>query len=185
MTDREIIKLYYERNEKALSETDKKFGKYCLKTASRILKDDADAEEACNDALYKVWQSIPPDDPDDLGAYLCRITRNVCVDRLRASDAEKRGGGEIPLILDELDECTSNMRSAEDEYMSGELTKTLNGLMKKLPKRQRDMFVSRYTLAYSVSEIASAFGCGENDVRANISKARKKLIELLRGIDLS
>ncbi|MBQ1847636.1 MAG: sigma-70 family RNA polymerase sigma factor [Clostridia bacterium] len=185
MTDREIIKLYYERNEKALSETDKKFGKYCLKTASRILKDDADAEEACNDALYKVWQSIPPDDPDDLGAYLCRITRNVCVDRLRVSDAEKRGGGEIPLILDELDECTSNMRSAEDEYISGELTKTLNGLMKKLPKRQRDMFVSRYTLAYSVSEIASAFGCGENDVRANISKARKKLIELLRGIDLS
>ena len=185
MTDREIIKLYYERNEKALSETDKKFGRYCLKTASRILRNDADAEEACNDALYKAWQSIPPDDPDDLGAYLCKITRNVCADRLRIAGAEKRGGGEVPLIFDELDECTSSMRSAEDEYISGELTKIINGLMKKLPKRQRDMFVSRYTLAYPVSEIAAAFGCSENDVRANISKSRKKLIESLKGVDLS
>lgn len=180
MTDKEIIGLFFQRKESALREAEKKYGKYCLSAAMRILDCDEDAEECVNDAFYKAWQHIPPDDPSDLGAYLVKITRNVSVDRLRASAAEKRGSGEIPLIYDELDTCASDMRSAEDEYISNELSKSINGFLKKLPKRERDMFVSRYSLAYPVSEIAAAFGCSENSVRAILSRARAKFKEFLK-----
>ena len=178
MNDPSIIRLFFKRDESALSETDAKYGAYCKSVAARILGSDEDAEECFNDALYKLWQTIPPKKPDDLGAYSAKVTRTTAIDRLRASGSAKRGS-HITEYLEELDDCVSISPSAEDECLSKEFSSALNRALSKLSGYQRDMFISRYVLMYSAEEIAETFGISENAVRANLYKARKKLYELL------
>ncbi len=178
MNDAAIIRLFFSRDESALTETDKQYGAYCKKVAFRILNSDADAEECFNDVLYKLWLAIPPKKPDDLGAYSARVTRSAAINRLRAEGAGKRGAA-VTEYIEELGECVSGAPSAEDECISKEFSESMNRALGKLSKYQRDIFVSRYVLMYSEKEIAAAFGIGENAVRANLSKARKRMFELL------
>ena len=182
MNDSAIIRLFFKRDESALTETDKKYGAYCRSVASRILQSDEDAEECFNDVLYKLWLSIPPKEPEDLGAYSAKVTRGTAIDRLRINGADKRGA-QVTEYIEELGECVSGAPSAEDEYISKEFSDSMNRCLGRLSKYQRDMFVSRYVLMYSEKEIAAAFGIGENAVRANLCKARKRLFELLSKED--
>ena len=174
MTDREIINLLFERDQSALSALELKYGKYCRSVAMNIINDPYDADECMNDALLAVWNKIPPNRPDDLGAYLSLIIRNIAVSRLRKISAEKRGEN-LPLIIEELDECLTNAKSAEDECVSNELKEALNRFYKTLPVKERDVFMSRYLYAYSLYEISEAFHITENYARTMLLRTRKKL----------
>lgn len=107
MEDREIVNLYWERNSNAIKETASKYGGYCKAIAKNILGNNEDAEECVNDIYLNTWNSIPPNRPNVLSTYLGKITRNLSFDRFRHRHADKRGGGEIELVLDELGECVS------------------------------------------------------------------------------
>lgn len=115
MEDREIVNLYWERNSNAIKETASKYGGYCKAIAKNILGNNEDAEECANDTYLNTWNSIPPNRPNVLSTYLGKITRNLSFDRFRHRHADKRGGGEIELVLDELGECVSGADSVEQE----------------------------------------------------------------------
>ncbi len=108
MDDKEIIKLYFGRHEEAISETEKKYGRYCHYIARNILGNDEDSEECVNDTYLRAWESIPPACPENLAAYLGKITRNLAIGRYREKYSKKRGGGETAIALDELSECIAD-----------------------------------------------------------------------------
>ena len=172
MNDDKIKELFQKRDQNAISETAKKYGDYCFITANRILQSEPDAEECVNDAYLAVWNRIPPEDPADLGAFISKITRNIAVDRVRHLSAAKRGGGETEQIVTELDECCG---SAEDIAINKELISYLRRFLKRLPKRDRDIFVSRYYFGYSTDVIASRTGYSEEYIRTILMRARQKL----------
>ena len=176
MNDKEIIALFNSRDERAVAELQSKYGDYVKTVSYRILGDSRDADECANDAYLAVWNSIPPDSPDDLGAYVFRICRNLSVDRLRQNTSKKRSA-DIVSISNELDECVGE--SAEDAYIKGELKTAINTFLKTLKKRERDIFLLRYYFSYSGKEIAGRFGMDEDYVRVVLSRTRKKLKEFL------
>lgn len=182
MTDNEIISLFNARNERALSAMSEKYGSNCSRIARNILKDDQDAEECVNDTYLKVWESIPPEHPDSLCAYVAKVARNSAIDRYRSNRSEKRGGGEIPLILDELAECISdNSSSVEETAEYHAMLDAINEFLETLSEERRIAFVSRYTLCESVKSIALRLGVTPNNVAVNLDRTRKKLVEYLKG----
>lgn len=178
MNDGDLKKMFFDRDENAIKEADKKYGGYCFSVAVRILNSDPDAEECVNDAYFAAWNRIPPEDPSDLGAFLAKITRNTAVDRVRRLTAEKRGGGSITQVLSELDECCG---SAEDAFEERETLRALKRFLKRLPKRDRDVFLCRYYFSYTVGEIAEKSGYEEDYVRTILSRTRKKLRKMFEG----
>ena len=115
MEDAKIVQLYWDRNELAIPVTADKYGSYCASIANNILDSREDAEECVNDTYLNTWNSIPPNRPNILSTYLGKITRNLSFDRFRHRHADKRGGGEIELVLDELGECVSGADTVEQE----------------------------------------------------------------------
>ena len=184
MTDREIVELFLRRDESAISAVNKKYGAYCREVAMRILNNISDAEECVNDALYAAWNTIPPHRPDDLGAYMSALTRNISVVRLEKIKAAKRGGGETDLVIDELEDFFADTNTPESVMMTKEFAKLIEKFLKSLPKRERNVFLSRYYYAHTYAQIASALGTGENHVRAILSRTRKKLKAFLSKEDM-
>ncbi len=179
MTDRDIIDLYIKRDERAIAESQKKYEDYCYSVAMRILGDSCDAEECVNDTWFIAWERVPIEKPDNLGAYLSRITHNTAVARLRKQTAEKRGGGEMPLVFEELSECLPGSDGADSPVLLNELAASVNRFYETLPKKHRAIFVARYYSARSFAAIASAAGTSEANVRMILSRTRKKLREHL------
>jgi RNA polymerase sigma-70 factor (ECF subfamily) len=179
MTDKQIIELFFSRSETALSEIEAKYGAFCRDVALRILNDRRDVEECLNDTWLAAWNAIPPERPKDLGAYLAGVTRNVAVKKLRAHTAEKRGGGETPLVAEELEEVLAGSRSAEDEAVSNELKNALERFYKTLPAKERNIFFGRYFCFYSLPDIAETFHTTENYVKTVLARTRKKLKKFL------
>lgn len=116
MRDEEILRLYRERSEEAITETQRQYGALCGAIARNILQNGQDAEECVNDALHRAWCSIPPEEPRSLAAYLGRITRNVALNRLEKQNRQKRGGGEITLIWEELGEMLPDRDTPEQHW---------------------------------------------------------------------
>lgn len=174
MNDKEIIALFNLRDQRAVTELKTKYGDYINTVSYRILGNRSDAEECVNDALFSVWNTIPPENPKDLGAYVFRICRNLSVDRLRHSTAAKRSA-DVVSLSEELAECDS----AEDEYIRGELKNVINAFLKTLKKRDRDIFLCRYYFSYSTKDISDRFGLGEEYVRTVLSRIRAKLKDRL------
>ena len=172
MNDKEIISLFLARDENAIKETEKKYGDYCRAVAVRILNSVLDAEECVNDAYFAVWNRIPPEKPKDLGAFVSRITRNIAVDRVRADTAGKRGGSGEDLPVDELDGCCE---SAESVFVAKELAAAVNKFLKRLPKRERDIFMNRYYFCRKTSDIADSCGFDEDYIRTVLARTRQKL----------
>ena len=182
LTDREIIGLFNERNERAIAVMSEKYGGNCSRIAKNILKNDQDAEECVNDTYMKVWESIPPEQPESLCAYVAKVTRNSAIDRYRSERSEKRGGGEIPVILDELAECISdNKNNVELTAERHELLGAINEFLETLPSERRIAFVSRYCLCESVKSIAQRLGITQNNVSVNLGRTRKSLMGYLKG----
>lgn len=186
MEDSEIVALLTERSEQAVSAVSQKYGRYCKKIALNILQNNEDADECVNEALMRLWNSVPPNSPPVLPLFLARIVKSVAYDRLRYSQREKRGGGETALVLDEIAECVSGNTSVEDELEQKELQAAINGFLKRLNAKHRRMFLLRYWYCFSVSEIAERLGTSENSVSVTLNRVRRKIKEYLtkRGYDI-
>lgn len=179
MEDSRIIELYWERDQSAIPVTAEKYGGYCTSIARNILENDEDTEECVNDTWLGAWNSMPPHRPGMLSTFLGKITRNLSFNRRRRSNAEKRGGGELPLVLDELGECVSGRDSVEGEYDRKELLNAINGFLDGLSPEKRAVFVCRYWYADRVGDIAARLGMTENHVSVTLTRLRRKLREYL------
>ena len=174
MEDDEIIELYWQRNADAISETAGKYGAYCFAIAEHILHNAEDSEECVNDAWLRTWNAIPPQRPAALRVFLAKITRNLAVNRFHARNAEKRGGGEIALVLDELGECLGGA-DAEAAFEARELRQCIRHFVRSLPEREGNVLVRRYFFAEPAADIAKRYGLSENNVMVILSRTRKKL----------
>ena len=173
MEDQQIIRLFFERSEQAITELSRKYGALCFQIADNILDDPQDAEECVNDALLGAWNSIPPQRPDPLRAYVCRIVRNLSLKKLRANSALKRSS-RFEVSLSELEDCIS-AHSLDEQLAAGELSAQINAFLAALRRDDRVMFVRRYWFAQPLSEIADAFGTTENNVSVRLGRIRRKL----------
>lgn len=180
MDDRKIIELYYARDELGLKKTDEIYGKYCRAIAKNILGSDEDAEEVLNDTLLRAWNSIPPEEPKSLKSYLGTLARNISFDRYRKMKAEKRGGCEVAVCLEEAEEFLADTKSISEEYEKRELTKFLNEFLHSLPERECDIFVRRYYYCDSTADIGKRFALKESNVLVILSRTRKKLKKALQ-----
>ena len=173
--DQKIIELYVGRSEQALSETAGKYGRYCLSIAYGILQSHEDAQECVSDAYLTAWNAIPPRRPADLGTYLGKITRNLSIDRLRTRNRDKRGGGEVPLALEELEEVVAGSDSPENEAVRKELTAALNRFLAGLTQQERYVFVRRYWYLDSLGDIAEKTGLSGSKVASMLFRLRGRL----------
>ncbi|MDO5400729.1 MAG: sigma-70 family RNA polymerase sigma factor [Eubacteriales bacterium] len=180
MCDEEIIRLYLDRNELAISATSRQYGSYCTAIARNILGNREDAEECVNDTYLNNWNSIPPHRPAMLSTYLGKITRNLSFNRYRQSRAEKRGGGQMPLILSELDECVSGQTDVEQLYQQKALIAEIDRFLEGLEPGKRQLFVRRYWYAQGVRTIARDLGMTENNVSVQLSRMRQQLKSYLK-----
>ena len=179
MEDREIIALYFARSEDAISETDKKYGKYCHYIAYRILNDNEDAREIVNDTYLKVWDTVPPKNPSPFKSYLGMISRQFSINAYIQKRRQKRGG-QIPLMLVELAECLPAESSPADETEALAIRDALNRFIRSLPEQTQKVFVRRYWYASSIDEIAKEYGMNKNSVGVTLMRTREKLREFLK-----
>lgn len=175
MEDNAIIRLYWDRNDQAISATSEKYGHYCKAIAKNILGSEEDAEECVNDTYLNAWNSMPTHWPEQLATYLGKITRNLSFNKYKRNRAEKRGGGEITLVLDELADCVSGADNVEQIIDRLELKKAVNSFVKGLSAKKRNLFVRRYWYADSVSEIARDCGMMPGSVSKALERTRKQL----------
>ncbi|MBR6006705.1 MAG: RNA polymerase sigma factor [Clostridia bacterium] len=174
MDDRELIELYFARDESAIKLTADRYGKYCFAIANNILASSEDAEEVVNETYLRAWNAIPPQKPAVFRLFLARITRNLSLNRYEKRNAKKRGG-EAELALEELSECTAGSVSVDGELMKHELEKAVNVFLDGLPERERSIFLRRYFRFESNAEIAERFGISVNNLAVALSRTRKKL----------
>lgn len=175
MEDNHIVDLYWKRNSDAIMESSKKYGNFCYCVANNILHNQEDAEECVNDTWFRAWNAIPPTRPKSLRMFLAKITRNLSFDRFAAKSSQKRGSGEIDLVLDELSECIPANSDVASEYEYKELCLFIQQFAEKLPLKDRSIFLQRYFFANTVADIAATLGLSENNVMVNLCRTRKKL----------
>lgn len=186
MDDKMIVRLYFERNEQAITETSEKYGHYCHHIAHNILFNNSDEEECVNDTWLHAWNCIPPNEPTVLSVFLGKITRNLCFDYYKRKHSQKRGGHNIDLVLDELEELVSGNDNPEEMLNRKELIEEINKFLQTLPEEKRYIFISRYWYTESVSDIAKCFGYSEGNVSVTLNRIRNKLKAYLaeRGYNL-
>ena len=175
MEDSKIIELYFERSESAISETQNKYGGYCRSIAYNILHSNEDTEECVNDTYIKAWNSMPPTHPNNLSAFLGRITRNTALNMYAKSRTQKRSA-QTESLFDEIGDCLSSGSSIPDEIV---LKDAINGFLASLPKKTRIVFMRRYWYCDSVADIAKLCNISENNVKALLMRTRNKFKEYL------
>ena len=175
MEDVHIIELFWARSETAIGATSAKYGKYCYTIAYNILANAEDADESVNDTYLNAWNSIPPHRPSNLATFLGKITRRIAIDKWRSRSAEKRGGGEVPLALDELSDCVPAKSSVEQEVETEELEQAMNDFVMALPITERRVFICRYWYLDSISSISQQFGFSQSKVKVMLHRTRKDL----------
>ncbi len=153
MEDGRIVELYWARDPRAVDESQRKYGLFCTRLSENILSTREDAEECVNDTWLRAWDTMPPQKPESLRAYLARIVRNLSLDRWRAKRAQKRGKG-MDILLNELEDCVSASPSAEEESESREITRCIGRWLKGLEKEDRVLFLQRYWYGQQVKELA-------------------------------
>ena len=172
--DRQIVNLYWARDERALAETERAYGALCRSLSRRILRSPEDAEECVSDAYLRLWNRIPPEKPDSLGSYLTRILRNLCLDRLRREDAAKRGGRAVTVSLEELSSVTGR-GDAESGLMAEELGRAVGRFLRTQSELARNVFLRRYYFFDDRSEIARRYEISAAQVSVLLSRTRKRL----------
>lgn len=175
MEDNQIIELYWSRNENAIKVTNQKYGNYCFTVANNILHNREDSEECINDTWLHAWNAIPPQKPAILRCFLVKITRNLSFNCVNARTAQKRGGSEISLVLDELAECIASESDVENEYAAKELGECIRKFVRSLSERDGNVFVRRYFFTEPVAEIAHRYNLTDNNVTVILSRTRMKL----------
>ncbi len=180
MEDSKILELYFARSEQAIQETDTKYGSYCYSIAYNILTNREDAEESVSDTYMAAWNSIPPRRPDIFSAFLGRITRYISIDRWRKYRSQKRGSGEMPLALEELEECISQDGGAEELLQKKELEVALNRFLGSLPELERNVLLCRYWYMDAIGEIAEQAGISPSKVTSMLHRLRSRLKSYLQ-----
>ena len=175
MDDKSIVDLYFSRDQEAITQTDKKYGHYCYRIAYNILTNNEDAEESVSDTYVAAWRAIPPRRPSVLSTFLGKITRHIAIDRWRERNASKRGGGEVPLALEELQDCVAGMQNVEMDYERKEIIKAYVRFLDALPVTERRVFLCRYWYVDSVEAIADKFGFSQSKVKTMLHRTRAKL----------
>ncbi|MGN1423226.1 MAG: RNA polymerase sigma factor [Oscillospiraceae bacterium] len=176
MNDEQIVELYFARSERAISETDIKFGRYCITIAYNILRNNEDSEVCKNDTYMKAWNAIPPKKPDNLRAFLGRIARNLALNMYEHMHRKKRDVNSTEAILDELSECIPDPNSnAERISESMELRDSINAFLGTLSEDNRKIFVRRYWYASSVEDIARDYGFSLSKVKTSLMRTRNNL----------
>ncbi len=187
--DQRIIDLYFARDEQAIAETDRRYGGFCLRVSLGILDDRRDAEECVNDTYLKTWNSIPPNRPRSLKAYLGRIVRNLSIDRYKANRAAKRNR-DMEIALDELGECVPvNMEGrpyGSADTLTEALPSLLNEFLSDLDTIEWQLFCGRYWHNHAVKDLARAYGLTPKAVTMRLARTREKLRKFLeeRGYTL-
>ena len=186
MEDHEIIQLYWQRKEEAIQRTQEAYGSYCTAIAQNILNDPRDTEECVSDTWFKAWDAMPPQWPRILAAFLGTITRNLSFQRYRASRADKRGGGEMELVLEELEACVSGSESAESMAEKRELLSAVQAYLATLSPDKRGIFLCRYWYVEPLEQIARRYGTTRGNVSVQLHRMRTALREYLleRGYEV-
>lgn len=183
-SDEEIVSLFWERSENALKAVSVKYSRICSSIALSILGDAQDAEECVNDTWMKAWETIPPNRPDNLCAYLSKIAKNISLSRLRYSHAKKRGGGQMISIMSELDECVPGKGNVEKNAEYKIISGAVNEFLGDLPQEKRDLFVLRYWYCLSVKDISCKTGLTRNYVSVSLLRTRRSLQRFLAEKEL-
>ncbi len=179
MEDSEIVSALFDRDQAGLAALQEKYGAYCHAVAFNVLGSRESAEETVDDALLAAWNSIPPQRPAYLAAYLARLTRNAAIKRLRSEDALKRGGGAIRTVYEELSECIPAAGGVAETADARALARIINEFTVSLPETQRRIFLCRYWYFDPVADIAARFGFSEAKVTSMLYRLRKKLLKVL------
>ena len=179
LPDEDIIELYWQRDESAISATDVKYGKYLFSIAYNVLRDKLDCEECVNDTYLGTWNRIPPTRPNAFQIFLSKITRNIAVDKFRKKTALIRVPAELTLSLDELDDCLSYDMSAERMSEMSEIVRILNEFLERLDERDAFMFICRYYYSDDVNSIAKMVELSKTSVYRELGRMREELRERL------
>lgn len=179
MKDSQIVNLFINRNESALLEISQKYERYCHSISYNILGNHEDAKECVNDTYMAAWKSIPPHKPEMLSTYLGKLARRISLNKWRNATAQKRGGGEITLVLEELQDVIRDENNVENIMERKMLTQAINEWLKNLPVTERDVFVCRYWYFASIEEISEKFSYSESKTKSMLFRSRKKLYDYL------
>ena len=174
MDDNAIIDLFFARDEAAIREVDCKYGSLCRKLSYNILHNEQDAEECVNDSYMGLWNAIPPQRPNPLVSFLCRIVRNRSVARHHANTAAKRNGT-YDVALSEIDPCLTAPDDPQTELEVKELARTLEQFLDGLTRENRVIFLRRYWFADSYADIAKQVGLTEKNVSVRLTRIRARL----------
>ena len=178
MHDENIIQLFFERSEQAIGELDKKYGRVCHSVAHNILNNRQDAEECVNDAYLGTWNAIPPERPNPLLAFVCKIVRNLSLKRYEQNTAVKRNS-RYDVAMEELEGCLASSVTVEEEIEARELTEIIQSFLDSLTKENRVIFLRRYWFSDSYADIARQVGISEKNVSVRLTRLRKDLRKYL------
>ena len=184
LTDKQIIDLYWHRDESAIEETDKKYGRALFRIAYNLLSDRMDCEECKNDTYVRVWNSIPPTRPRVLPAYLTEIMRRVAINKYKQKTSQRRVPSELTVSMDELRDSLQNEASPVSERDAAEIGKVINAFLRELPERRRYIFIERFYFAEPVEEIATELSVSVATVYREIERIKKDLKVYLERNDI-
>lgn len=175
-----IIALFNERSERAIRELDCKYGATVRKTAANILTDNRDVEECENDTYLGVWNTVPPQNPNPLISYVCKIARNLAIKKYYSNTAKKRNGN-YDIVLDELEECIPSSTNVESQFEVKEISSAVSRFLNTISYEDRFCFIRRYWYMDSVSDISTIIHINSRQVSVRLFRVRKKLNEYLRS----
>ncbi len=175
MEDPEIVELYWQRSDRAIPETERKYGRYCRTIAGNICGSREDAEECVNDTWFRAWNLMPDKRPAALPPFLGRITRHFAIDRLKAGQRQKRGGGEVPLALEELSDCVPGGTDPALRLELEELKRAVGGFAASLSETEQKVFVARYWYLASIEEIARKMDWSQSRTKSLLFRLRGRL----------
>lgn len=176
--DEKIIQLFFERSEQAIKELDLKYGKVCHKVSYNILHNRQDAEECVNDAYLGTWNAIPPQRPNPLLTFLCKIVRNLSIMRHHSNTAMKRNST-YDVALEELEGCLASAATVEAEIEADELTSIIDSFLETLSQENRVIFMRRYWFSDTYQQIAERVGITENNAAVRLTRIRKQMKDYL------
>ena len=179
MEDSTIVNLYWQRSDQAIPETERKYGSYCHTVSMRIVNNLEDAEECVNDTWLGAWNSMPENRPSFLAPYLAKLTRWLSLSRVKTKNRLKRGGNEVTLSLEELDNELGEGTELAQQIELKELSEYLNRFLSALPTDERKVFLARYWYAASIREIMEKSGYSESKVKSMLLRTRRKLKKAL------
>lgn len=186
LSDEQIVDLYLSRDESAIKETDRKYGRILYGIAYNVLHDKQNCEECRNDTYLAAWNTIPPAKPRALGAFLSVIIRRISINKYYSENSKKKIPTEATLSMEECSDFLSSFDSLEDTITAKELGRMINDFVNSLSAKKRYVFMGRFWFFDSVKDIAKELDTSESNVYKEIAKIKAELKEFLekRGISI-